>query len=156
MAIATTLKEFLENKQIEYELIDHPKTYSSSETAAAAHISDDHIAKGVLLNDAQGFLLAVIPADHWLDFDRLREELDRELHLASERDVETVFKDCDPGAVPPLGEVYGLESILDESLTSLSKVYLEAGDHQELVVISNEQFRNLMKGVRHGHFCRSH
>jgi Ala-tRNA(Pro) deacylase len=156
MTISATVKEFLAAKQINYQLIDHPKTYTSSETAAAAHISDDHIAKGVLLNDDQGFLLVVVPADHWLDFDRLQDELGRELHLASEEDVETVFMDCDPGAVPPFGEAYGLESVLDEALSSLAKVYVEAGDHEQLVELTNEQFLSLMKGVRHGHFCRFH
>jgi Ala-tRNA(Pro) deacylase len=156
MTISATVKNFLEQKQIHYQLIDHPKTYTSPEAAAAAHIADDHVAKGVLLNDDQGFLLAVIPADHWLDLDRMRAELDRELHLATEEDVETVFMDCDPGAVPPFGEAYGLESIMDEALTSLAKVYVEAGDHEQLVVLTNEQFLNLMKGVRHGHFCHLH
>jgi Ala-tRNA(Pro) deacylase len=156
MTIATTVKDFLEEKQIHYQLIDHPKTYTSPEAAAAAHISDDHMAKGVLLNDDQGFLLAIIPADHWLDLERMRNELDRDLHLATEEDVETVFMDCDPGAVPPFGEAYGLESVLDEALTSLAKIYVEAGDHEQLVVLTNEQFLSLMKGVRHGRFCHFH
>jgi Ala-tRNA(Pro) deacylase len=156
MTISATVKDFLEAKQINYQLIDHPKTFTSADTAAAAHISNDHVAKGVLLNDDQGFLLAVVPADHWLDFDRLRSELGRELHLATEDDVETVFMDCDPGAVPPFGEAYGLESVLDEALSSLAKVYVEAGDHEQLLELTNEQFLSLMKGVRHGHFCHFH
>jgi Ala-tRNA(Pro) deacylase len=86
----------------------------------------------------------------------LQEELGRELHLATEEDVETVFMDCDPGAVPPFGKAYGLESVVDETLSSLARVYVEAGDHEQLVVLDNEQFLTLMKGVRHGHFCRFH
>jgi Ala-tRNA(Pro) deacylase len=156
MTIATTVKDYLDKNQIAYQLIDHPKSYTSSEIAAAAHVADDHIAKGVLLNDDHGFLLAIVPADQWLNFDRLRDELDRELQLSTEEDVEAVFMDCDPGAVPPFGEAYGLESILDDALTSLAKVYVEAGDHQQLVVLSSEQFLSLMQGVRHGHFCDIH
>ena len=57
-----------------------------------------------------------------------------------------------PGAVPPLGDVYGVETLLDEALNSLAHVYFEAGDHERLIKVETEQFKSLMLGVRHGHF----
>ncbi len=153
MTVATTVKSFLKGKGIEYDLVSHPKTYSSAETAAAAHIPDDHIAKGVVVKDADGYLLVVIPGSEWVNMERIREEMNRDLHLATEEEIQPLFPDCELGAVPPVGEAYNLETILDEDLTSLAKVYLEAGSHEELVVVSNEQFNSLMKGIRHGHFC---
>jgi len=153
MTVATTVKSFLTDKGIEYDVVSHPKTYSSAETAAAAHIPDDHIAKGVVLKDEDGYMLAVIPGSEWINMERVRDEMNRDLHLATEEEITSLLPDCQLGAVPPIGEAYGLDTILDEDLTSLAKVYLEAGSHEELVVVSNEQFNALMKGVRHGHFC---
>ena len=154
MTIPAKVAAFLTDKGISYELVSHPKTYSSSETASAAHLPEDHIAKGVVLKDAQGYLLVVIPASDWINLNHVRNELNRDLHLAPEEEMEQLFPDCEPGAVPPMGEAYGIEAILDEALTSLVKVYLEAGDHKQLICVTNEQFNSLMKGVRHGHFCQ--
>ena len=133
-------------------MVPHPKTYSSVETANAAHVADDHIAKSVLLKDDTNYLLAVIPASQWVDLHRTKEELGRDLQLASEEEVERLFADCSLGAIPPLGSAYGVETVLDEALTSLANVYFEGGDHERLIRVTGEQFTRLMKGVRHGHF----
>lgn len=151
MSITASVMNVLTQHQTEYRIVAHPRCYTSTEIANLAHVSDDHIAKGVLLKDAQGYLLAVIPASQWVDLQRLKTELDRDLTLAPETEIRRLFGDCDPGAVPPIGEAYGVETILDESLTSLANVYFEGGDHQQLVRVSGEQFKELMKGVRHGH-----
>ncbi len=152
MSIATSVMNTLTSIHTEYEVVAHPKSFSSHETASAAHVPDDHIAKGVLLKDAAGYLLVVIPANHWVDFHRLRDDLGRELQLATEAEIKQLFGDCDPGAIPPLGDAYGVETVLDESLTSLAHVYFEAGDHERLIKVYADQFKLLMHGVRHGHF----
>ena len=155
MAIADRLINTLREENVAYETVSHPKTYSSAETASAAHVDDAHIAKSVVLKDEQGYLLAVIPASEWLNLDRLRKELNRELHLASEEEADGLFSDCQSGAFPPLGKTYGIEMVLDEALTSLAKVYFEAGDHEQLIVVTGDQFQALTKGVRRGHFSQS-
>jgi Ala-tRNA(Pro) deacylase len=152
MTIAASVMNTLTSAHISYEVVDHPKSLSSAETAYVAHVPDDHIAKGVLVKDASGYLLVVIPASHWVNFKRLREELGRDLQLAEEAEIERLFMDCVPGAVPPLGDVYGVETLLDEALNSLAHVYFEAGDHERLIKVETEQFKSLMLGVRHGHF----
>ena len=154
MTIATTVLNFLSDKEIGFETVAHPKTYSSAETASAAHIDDDHIAKTVILKDEKGYLLAVIPGNHWLDLQRAEDQLDRELQLAPEDEADKLFPDCQPGAFPPLGPAYGLDSILDEDLTSLARIYFEAGDHKQLIAVTREQFLSLMKGIRQGHFSQ--
>jgi Ala-tRNA(Pro) deacylase len=138
-----------------YEVVAHPTSFSSADTATAAHVPDDHIAKGVLLKDEDGYLLVVIPASHWVDFKRLQEELGRDLQLASEPEIERLFVDCEPGAVPPLGMAYGVETLLDEALSSLAHVYFEGGDHERLLKINAAQFKDLMQGMRHGHFSNA-
>ena len=152
MAIAETVRSHLEGLNIDYELITHPHTASSRETAAAAAVREDHIAKGVLLKDAEGYVLAVIPGDSWVRFHGVQAELNRQLELAPETEVEALFSDCDPGAVPCTGTAYGLETVVDEALASLAFVYFESGDHEHLARVSGDDFRRLVSGLRHGHF----
>lgn len=151
MAIAAKVLGALSSADVEYETVSHPKTYTSADTASAAHVADDHIAKGVVLTDEKGYVLAVIPASQWVDTHRLREELNRDLHLAPENEVDELFSDCESGAIPPLGAAYGVDMVLDEALMSLATVYFEAGDHERLIQVDGDGFRQLMKGVRRSH-----
>ena len=155
MAVADTVQSFLKQHSIEYRLVPHPHTGSSHETAEAAHIPEDHIAKAVIVKDAAGYGMVVIPASSWADLDQLRTELDREFHLATEDEIAKLFTDCEPGAVPPLGSAYGLETYLDQALMSLANVYFEAGDHEELIHTTGVDFQTLLSGARHGYFCKS-
>jgi Ala-tRNA(Pro) deacylase len=155
MTIAASVMNTLTSAHTAYEVVAHPTSFSSADTATAAHVPDDHIAKGVLLKDEDGYLLVVIPASHWVDFKRLQEELGRDLQLASEPEIERLFVDCEPGAVPPLGMAYGVETLLDEALSSLAHVYFEGGDHERLLKINAAQFKDLMQGMRHGHFSNA-
>ena len=152
MAMAETIASYLLQQRVEYELVPHPKTYSSRDTAKAAHVADDHIAKAVIVKDEQGYAMVVIPASHWLKLEALQQEADRDFVVAAESDATKLFPDCAPGAIPPLGPAYGLETFLDERLTTLANVYFEAGDHEELVHVNGDVFHELFKGVRHGHF----
>ena len=155
MTVAASVVRVLTDHGTEYDLVAHPKSFSSIGSANAAHVPEDHIAKGVLLKDDGGYVLAVIPASEWVDLRRLKTELDRDLAMAPEREVDALFKDCAPGAVPPLGEAYGLDMVLDDSLTSLSSIYFEGGDHEHLVRIDGDQFNALMRGVRRGHISNA-
>jgi len=153
MTIATTVKSFLDQNKIDYQLVPHPKTYSSKESAAAAHVREDHIAKAIILEDSQGFVMTVIPGDAWVKFHAINSELNRTLELAPEGVSEEIFQDCAIGAIPPFGIAYGLETVVvDEGLTSLANVYFEAGDHENLVHVSGESFKRLQSGARHGYF----
>ena len=153
MAIPTTVKSFLDQNKIDYQLAPHPKTYSSKESAAAAHIREDHIAKAVILEDSQGVVMAVIPGDAWVKFHVINSELNRTLELAPEEVSKEIFQDCTIGAIPPFGFAYGLKTVVvDEGLTSLANVYFEAGDHENLIHVSGESFKHLLSGARHGYF----
>lgn len=152
MAVAMTLQDYLERWGIDYEVLRHPHSHSSLETAEAAHVSGEKLAKCVLTEDYQGYLMVVLPASHQVEFERLDEELDRRLSLASERELGSIFNDCELGAIPPLGEAYGVDVALDESLATCEDVYFEAGDHTELIHVSGEAFRDLMAGAERGRF----
>ena len=155
MTISTTVQRYLRDRGVGYEVLTHPFTGSSSETAQSAHVSGDRIAKTVVLRDgdaADGYLLAVIPASHHLDLGQLQKWLGRSVALASEQEIGRLFPDCDLGAIPPLGEAYGLDVVLDDSLAGLGEVCFEGGDHQSLIKVGGDQFRQLLSGARHGRF----
>jgi len=152
MAVAATVQRFLEQLSVEYDLVPHPHTGSSHETAEAAHVSEDHIAKAVIVKDVASYAMVVVPASNWVEVEHLRKELNRDLHLATEDELAKLFGDCEAGAVPPLGPAYGVETFLDQALTSLANVYFEAGDHEQLVHTTGDDFRALLSGVRHGYY----
>ena len=98
--------------------------------------------------------MAVIPATHELELEALNKQLDRELQFATEDEIADLYEDCDRGAVPPLPEAFGYEAVVDDCLTDYDDIYLEAGDHNELVHISGEAFQNLTAKAPHGYFSR--
>lgn len=152
MAIAITLKEYLADRRIDYDVITHRETASASRSAEACNISGDRLAKAVIVKDAAGYLIAVLPASHHIRLGQLSRLLARDLDLASEQEASALFPDCATGAFPALGSAYGLEVVVDDSLARLPDVYLEGGDHANLLRLGGEQFRGLTEQARHGSF----
>ena len=152
MPVAKTVMTYLQSHQIPYAVVPHRRTLSSRETAEAAHVSAECLAKAVVFWDHQGYLMAVVPGDRHVGVDSLSDKLGRRLELADESRIAPVFKDCDLGAIPPLGPAYGMETIVDDSLVGLAEVYFEAGDHEELIRVDGEQFLRILNQARHGRF----
>ena len=154
MSIANRVSDYLTEQDADYEVLTHPHSSTSMETAQLAHVPGDRIAKSVVLEDDRGYLLAVLPASCQVDLGELHRSTNRNLGLATEYELGALFDDCEPGAVPPFGSVYDLETIVDESLVEQSDVYFEAGDHERLVHVSGETFENLLGDVQHSYFGR--
>lgn len=156
MSMPSRLSSYLFHRGTRYEVCVHRHSRSSAETARSAHVSPHQLAKPVILEDDTGCLMAVIPADRTVMLGRLAQLLGRrELHLADERRIVALFDDCDRGAVPPVGMAWGIETIVDEELDGNEVLYLEGGDHEWLLRLTNEQFRQLMSTARHAHFCKT-
>ena len=155
MALARTVEHYLEQQGTAYQLVHHPQSHSARESADAAAVPLDHVAKAVILQDEQGYVMAVIPGGNWLRLHKLQEELDRPLELAAEADVDDLFADCRPGAVPALGAAYDMATIVDRELDALAYVYFEAGDHETLVQVTAEDFARLTGGARRGFFSHA-
>ncbi|HEX3505771.1 MAG TPA: YbaK/EbsC family protein [Xanthobacteraceae bacterium] len=151
MSIAPTLQKYLDRK-VTYEVIQHEPTMSSTRTAEACHVSGDRVAKGIVLRRDGGYLLAVIPASHRIHLQDLRAQLDDNVELATEDEIAQLFRDCARGAVPAVGECYGLEVIVDDSLDMLPDVYIEGGDHATLIHVDRGQFARLNMEAQHGRF----
>jgi len=152
MPIAHTLEDYMVRQGIHYDIVMHPHTKSSMETAEAAHIPGDALAKAVILEDGDGFLMAVVPATHHIRLGKLRKQLSRELRLATEHDVAQIFGDCVTGAIPPLGMIYGLPTVVDDALADRADLYLEAGNHEELIHLDGGEFESLFATAQHGRF----
>jgi len=99
-----------------------------------------------------GYLLAVLPASHHIHLADLRRQVGDDVDLADEQEISSLFPDCAFGAVPPVGECYGLDVIVDDSMQERPDVYLEGGDHMTLVHMDQAQFSRLMAEARHGRF----
>jgi Ala-tRNA(Pro) deacylase len=151
MSIAPTLQRYLD-QTVDYDVLSHEPTMCSTRTAQACGVSGDRIAKGIVLRHNGGYLLAVLPASHHIRLDDLREQIGDDVDMASETDIAQLFRDCARGAVPPVGECYGLDVVVDDSIERQPDVYLEAGDHATLVHMGQAQFAKLVADARHGQF----
>jgi len=144
MSIATSVDDYLSRCGVRYDLIPHTRTTNSSQTAEAAHVPGSQLAKCVMLHDDSGYLMAILPSTRRVDLDAIDEQLGRRLMLAREDELPAMFRDCEPGAIPPLGKAYGIDVVMDDDLLKADDVYFEAGDHRALVHVSGEDFLQLM------------
>ena len=143
MSVANKLGVYLEAHSIGYDLIPHPHTESSLVTAAAAHVPGDRLAKAVIVKDGEDYLMVVVPSDYHVHLGALHRRLGRDVGLATESELTSLFPDCDEGAVPPVGGAYGLRSLVDQALLEQPEVFFEAGDHEHLVKVSGSAFKVL-------------
>jgi Ala-tRNA(Pro) deacylase len=154
MAIARRLQWYLDAKGVRYDVLPHPHSSSSMDTARQVQVSADWVAKPVLLEDERGYVMAIVPASHRIDLGRLNQQLNRELELAGERELADLFHDCERGAMPALGSPYRVPTVYDDALTTAAEVYFEAGDHEDVVHLRGRDFLRLLDGSLHGRFSQ--
>ena len=153
MAIASTVSNYLRARDVEYDVLTHPHTATSGESAQAAHVPGSRLAKSVILEDEQGYLMVVLPSTRQVNMQELQRQLNRNLVLATENELGGLFADCEIGALPPIGSAYGVETVVDDAIAEQPDVFFEAGDHEQLIHVSAENFELLLgENVRHGRF----
>jgi Ala-tRNA(Pro) deacylase len=152
VTIAATLQTYLERKRVEYDLVEHRPTRSSMATAQASHILASCLVKGVVLRSHDGYLLAILPASRRVRLESLKAEFGEELTLATEHELDQLIPDCTHGAVPPIGECYGLDVAIEDRVREQTEVYFEGGDHATLVHMSQEHFTRLTREAIQGSF----
>jgi Ala-tRNA(Pro) deacylase len=156
MSIANTVKDYLAGSSIDYELISHTHTQSSMDSAGAAHVTGERLAKAVIVKEDETYLMVVVPSDHHVHMGRLHHLLGQEVGLATEQELVSLFPDCEGGAIPPLGRAYHLKTLVDSSLLDQSEIYFESGDHQHLVKVSGEHFSQLLSDADPVHLLTRH
>jgi Ala-tRNA(Pro) deacylase len=154
MTISIRLEEFLSEYSASYDVIPHPHTGSSMETAEEAHVPGMRLAKAVVMRDDGRYVMVVVPSAEHVDMSLLRQQFGHEIAMASETELVDLFPDCETGAVPPMGPAWGMATYVDESLLTGHEVYFESGDHESVVRVSGDQFEKLMENAERGYFGR--
>jgi len=141
------LRQFLDENLVKYIVITHSKAYTSQGIAASAHISGNELAKTVMLEKVDGELcMVVLPASKQVNlaaFTKLTNS--GSVYLASKRDFKDRFPDCEVGAMPPFGNLYGLRVYADTSLVCDKEIAFNAGSHLELIQLAYSDFERLVK-----------
>jgi Ala-tRNA(Pro) deacylase len=140
------LKEFLDSQNVKYVTLSHSPAYTAQEIAASAHIPGKELAKTVVVRLEGKMAMAVLPASYQVDFDLLKQAAGvNQAELASEREFKDLFPECEVGAMPPFGNLYGMEVFVAESLAEDEEIAFNAGSHKELIRLSYKDFERLVQ-----------
>lgn len=139
------LREFLDSHGIQYVVISHSPAFTAQQIAASAHIPGKELAKTVVVTLDGKTVLAVLPASQKVDFDLLQETAGAQrAELASEQEFRGRFPDCDLGAMPPFGNLYGLDVYVADRLAEDEEIAFNAGSFTELVRMAYRDFERLV------------
>jgi Ala-tRNA(Pro) deacylase len=141
-----TLKEFLDKQKIKYVSIIHSTAYTAQEVAASAHITGKELAKTVIVQLDGKMAMAVLPANRKIVLQDLRDVTgcDR-VRFASEEEFKAKFPDCETGAMPPFGNLYGMDVYVAETLMRNNEIAFNAGSHTEIIKLSCQDFEALVQ-----------
>ena len=146
MPILRRLKEMLDKAQISYEVHDHTLAFTAQEVAATQHLSGKEMAKVVMLKVDGNLVMGVIAADHKINLNTVRASLGaKEARLATEDEFISRFPQCEIGAMPPFGNLFGLPVFVDPALEKDEYIYFNAGNHLQTVRLRYEDFARLVR-----------
>jgi Ala-tRNA(Pro) deacylase len=141
---AEKLKELLDHEHAKYVTIAHPAAYTAQEVAESAHVSGKEMAKTVVVELGGRMVMAVLPANRKLDLSGLREAAgNAKARLAAEEEFRKLFPDCEVGAMPPFGNLYGMDVYVASALTEDAEIAFNAGSHTELIKMPFQEFQRL-------------
>jgi Ala-tRNA(Pro) deacylase len=142
--IPASISEYLDRNHAQYSVLSHSTAYTAQEEAAAAHVPGNEWAKTVVCFADDQPVLAVLPAPCAVDLKRLRRTVHaRSIRLGTEPEFASLYRDCEVGAMPPLGPLYGQRVYVDERLAADSEIVFSAGSHQEAIRMPYREFERL-------------
>ncbi len=140
----TKLEEFLNKNGVAHQVIPHALAFTATSVAGAAHIKGKEMAKTVVVNLDGQLAMAVVPADRKVDLERLRQATGAvSAELADEREFIGDFPECEPGAMPPFGNLYGMQVYVEPHLAADPEIAFNAGSHTELIRMAYKDFERL-------------
>jgi Ala-tRNA(Pro) deacylase len=140
------LKEFLDGEKIPYEILSHPPAYTAMEVAESAHIPGKELAKVVMVQLDGRMCMAVMPATRKLDLDRLREATNAaDARLPGEDEFLRLFPECETGAMPPFGNLYGMEVYVSPQLAEDREIAFNAGSHTEVIKLAYADYERVVQ-----------
>ena len=143
---AQKLKAFLDGQGVPYVSQTHPVAYTAQEVAASAHLTGTHFAKTVLINIEGRLAMAILPSNRKVVLQDLRDitGIDN-VRFATEEEFKDVFPDCELGAMPPFGNLYGLEVFVAPGLAESQEMSFNAGTHTEVITMAYQDFERLVR-----------
>ena len=148
MAIPLNVRDYLDKNKVSYWRKIHPLAFTAQELAQVDHVPGREIAKPVILKADDRFVIAVVPADLDINMELLKTELGcKRLMLASEEEFAPLFPDCERGAMPPFGGLFGLPVYCDRTLASCREIEFNGGSHTETLRMSFQEFDVLERPV---------
>jgi len=146
MSIPRRIRDYLDSQKAPYEWLPHPQAFTAQEVAHSLHVSGKRLAKTVILNADGRLVMAVLPASHRLIMPELKAALEvRRLEMLPESELAKIFPDCDLGAIPPFGNLYGIEMWVDRTVEESGELVFTAGTHVDAVRMKYSDYAELVK-----------
>jgi len=145
MKIPLQLIDCLNESKVRYEILHHPEAVTAQRIAQAEHVKGRHHAKVVMIKSGEQRLMAVLPADHQIDLEKVGKVIGKTASLDSEKEFKSLFPDCAIGAMPPFGNLYGLPTYLDKTLAAQDYIVFEAGTHSDAIKLSYRDYEKIVK-----------
>ena len=140
------LTEYLDKHSVKYVVLTHSPAYTALEVAAISHVPGREVAKTVMVNMEGKMCMAVLPSSFMVDFDLLEKALHATaMELAAENDFKELFPDCEIGAMPPFGNLFGMDVFVDRNLIGEHEIIFNAGNHRELIRMDAADFERLVQ-----------
>ena len=136
MEIPQRLIKYLNENKIVYELLHHPEAFTAQTIAAAEHVKGRHQAKVVMVKSENEHLMTVLPANSRVDLEKLEKAVGKSVEVELEPEFKALFPDCAPGTMPPFGNLYGLPTYVDRTLSEEDFIVFEAGTHTDSIKLS--------------------
>ena len=138
------LQSILDDMGVNYRVSHHPTTYTAQMLAEAEHVPGRKVIKPVVVQADGEFVMCALPACYRVDLGELRDQLQAsDVKLVEEPKLTELFPDCDLGAEPPIGRLYGMTTLMDESLIADDRVTFQAGTHEDSVTMSLAEYRRV-------------
>lgn len=141
-------ESFLEHLGVSFKRHTHPTTYTAQQLAAVEHVSGYNVAKPVIVREPDGYAMCVLPAPTRLDLDRVAAALDDpQVELATEEEMADLFPDCELGAEPPVGAMFGMKTVVDEQLMDDDVLVMQAGTHTEAIEMRRADWERICNPI---------
>src|SRR2546428_8455376 len=145
MKMPKRLIDCLDEHKARYEILRHPETVTAQRIAQAEHVKGRRHAKVVMVKSGGEHLMIVLPAEHLIDLEKLAKIVGKEVSLDSEEEFKSLFPDCAVGAMPPFGNLYGVPTYVDKSLSQENYIVCEAGTHTDAIRLSYRDYQKIVK-----------
>lgn len=138
------LKTFLDKEGVKYVSISHSPAYTMPEIAAKAHVPGKMAAKTVMVKIDGNLAMIVLPSNEKVDLKAMTEITGSQVALATEQEFKGLFPECELGAMPPFGNLYGLDVYVSPHLERYDEIAFNAGTHTELIKLAYTDFERLV------------